>query len=255
MRGLAFAIVCAGSLLVLATTRVFAQSEPTLAPDAKIEIAPGPEAPAPRANTDEHGSPIQEGEALAPDRSDFVDLAEAPPPSRPRRHGVVLESTAGMLGFGGQFRHLAPPAYWMHGVLGYELFSWLMLFGEAELALTSTSEAEDPSHARAFPIWGFGGGARIGWRGARLGAFVEGDVGALSAIVPHDALTYLGFPSAEALGIQYGGRVGIEWYHRDRHIAVTLQGGPRIAQGFSRFRVSGDVPLMWDTALGLRYTF
>ena len=47
-------------------------------------------------------------------------LAEAPPP-RPRRKGLVLESTLGVLGFAGQFRHVAPPAYWLHAQLGYEV--------------------------------------------------------------------------------------------------------------------------------------
>ena len=178
----------------------------------------------------------------------------APPPERPRGRGLVLETTAGMLGFVGQFRHLAPPAYFMRAQLGYELLPWLQVFGEAELALTNTSEAEDPSHARAFPIWGFGGGARLGWRSKVVGAFVQGDVGALTAVVPHGALTYLGFRGAESLGLDVGGRIGLEWYQRDRHLALTLQGGPRLAEGFGKAGVS-DVPLMWDTAVGLRYGF
>jgi hypothetical protein len=179
---------------------------------------------------------------------------EAPPP-RPRHHGLVLESTIGVLGFAGQFRHVAPPAYWMHIQLGYEALSWLMLFVESELAFTDTSESEDASHSRAFPLWGLGGGVRASAHlSVPVAAFVQADVGALTAYVPHGALAYLGFRDAESLGAQFGGRVGVEWYAKDRHLALCAQGGPRIAQGFSKFASSG-LPLMWDTAAGLRYTF
>jgi hypothetical protein len=237
VRVLAFAIV--GGICALSARGAFAQSETTLPPDAQIDIAPQPET---TANKEDKAN------------ADASELGEAPPPTRPRARGLVLETTAGVLGFIGQFRHLAPPAYFMHGQVGYEVLPWLQLFGEADMALTSTSEAEDPSHARAFPMWGFGGGVRLGWRSRVVGAFVQGDVGALTAVVPHDALTYLGFRGAESLGLDVGGRVGVEWYQRDRHLALTLQGGPRLAEGFGKTAVS-DVPLMWDTAVGLRYGF
>jgi hypothetical protein len=131
-----------------------------------------------------------------------------------------------------------------------------MLFGSGELAFTDTSEAAGEAHSRAFPIWGFGVGARAGWRPSeRFGAFAQGDVGALTAYVPHDALAVLGFRSAENLNTQLGARAGVEWYQKDRHYALSLSVGARDALGFSKFSVGGDVPLMWDAAAGLRYTF
>jgi hypothetical protein len=233
---LAFALfLCIAAL----TTRASAREEPpatTLPPDAQIDISPQP--PEPRAF----------------DTPSPANMEEAPPP-RPRHHGLVLESTVGVLGFAGQFRHVAPPAYWTHAQLGYEALAWLMLFVEAELAFTDTSEADDASHSRAFPIWGVGGGARATVHvSERVAGFVQADVGALTAIVPHGALSFLGFRDAESLGAQFGGRVGVEWYAKDRHLALSVQGGPRIAQGFSKFASSGP-PLMWDSAAGLRYTF
>jgi hypothetical protein len=183
-------------------------------------------------------------------------LGEAPvPPQRPRHKGLVLESTLGVLGFAGQFRHLAPPGSFIHAQLGYEILQWLMLFGEAELAFTDTSESQNASQSRAFALWGFGGGARAGVHVGNLGGFVQGDVGALAAQVPHDLLAYLGFREAERLSTQFGARVGVEWYQRDRHFALTVQGGPRVAEGFSKFAAASDLPLMWDVAAGLRYTF
>jgi hypothetical protein len=227
------------------TTRAFAQGDPqssALPADAHIEISTQP----PEAKT-RHDEPGLAG-------SETTNLDESLPP-RPRHKGLVLESTLGVLGFAGQFRHLAPPAYWMHAQLGYELLSWFMLFGEGELAFTNTSESEDASRSRAFPMWGIGGGARASVHfSERVATFVQADVGALTAYVPHDALAYLGFRGAESLGAQFGGRVGVEWYQKDHHLALCAQGGSRIAQGFSK-SLDSTLPLMWDAAIGLRYTF
>ncbi len=242
MRTSAFALC--GCLGVLAPKPGFAQDE-TRAPDAHIEIAEEPPA------VEKKGSDaVAVGDGMAAEAS----LGEAPPP-RPRHKGLVLESTLGVLAFGGQFRHVAPPASFLHTQLGYELLSWLMVFGEAELAFTDTSESQDASGTRAFPLYGFGGGVRVGPRIGNFGVFMQADVGALAAEVPHDALADLGFRGAESLGLEIGGRVGFEWYQRDRHLALTLQGGPRLAQGFSKLGAPADLPIMWDVAAGLRYTF
>src|SRR6202042_1230400 len=118
-------------------------------------------------------------------------LVEAPPP-RPRRKGLVLESTIGVLGFGGQFRHVAPPAYWLHAQLGYEVTNWLMLFGEGELAFTDTGESQQESNSKVLPLWGFGGGARATFHATpRVAFFAQGELDGLSADVPHNELTVL----------------------------------------------------------------
>ena len=212
----------------------------TLPADAHIDIATTPPAPVvTEAPTD-----------VTPEA-----LAEAPPP-RPRRKGLVLESTLGVLGFAGQFKHVAPPAFWLHAQLGYEITSWLMLFGEGELAFTETSESQDESHTKAFSMWGFGGGARATFHVTpRVGLFVQGAVDGLVADVPHNALTVLGFRNAESLGLSIGARLGVEWYQIDRHLALTAQLGGRDATGFAKVASGGDTPLMWDAALGMRYTF
>jgi hypothetical protein len=181
---------------------------------------------------------------------------DAGPPLRPRHNGLVLESTLGVLGFVGEFRHVSPPAYWLHMQLGYEVLPWLMLFGEGELAYTDTSEVEDPSHATAFSIWGFGGGARATVHATdRVAFFGQASADALGANVPHDTLAIVGFRTAESLNASFGVRVGVEWYQMDRHMALALQVGARDAQGFQKFLDNSDFPLMWDAAAGLRYTF
>jgi len=211
-----------------------------LPPDAHIEIAAQPpEGKVPEVPSS--GSP--EG------------LVEAPPP-RPRRKGLVLESTLGVLGFLGQFRHVAPPAFWLHAQLGYELLDWLMLFGEGELAFTDTGESQEESATKALPLWGFGGGARATIHATpRFAVFLQGEFGALAADVPHNELTVLGFRNAETLSPSFGGRLGVDWYQIDRHLALTAQIGGRDATGFAKVVASSGAPLMWDAALGLRYTF
>jgi hypothetical protein len=213
--------------------------EPVLAPDAHIDISTAP----------------PEGKTGETDTTLPTPPPEAPPP-RPHKKGLVLEATAGSLGFIGQFRHVAPPGFWMHMQLGYEVWNWLMVFGEGEMAFTDTGIAEDESHAMAFPIYGFGGGLRATIHPTeRFAFFLQGEGGALSAYVPHDSLTILGFRNAESLSGSVGGRLGLEWYHLDRHIALTAQGGVRDAMGFAKLIGASDLPLMWDASAGFRYTF
>jgi hypothetical protein len=216
--------------------------QPELTEDSKIDFAA--EAP--------NSSKVKDApEPLTPGPE--VDVG---PPLRPRHKGLVLESTLGVLGFGGRFRHVAPLAYWLHGQLGYEVLPWLMLFGEGELAFTDTSEAEDPSHVTAFSIWGFGGGARATVHASdRVAVFGQFGVDALRANVPHDTLAILGYRTAESLNPSYGVRLGAEYYQLDRHLALALQVGLRDAQGFAKFLDGSDFPLMWDASAGVRYTF
>jgi hypothetical protein len=179
-----------------------------------------------------------------------------PPPARPRHAGLVLETTLGMLGFVGQFRHVSPPAYWLHGQLGYEIFPWLMVFGEGEMALTDTSESQDESHNLAYSMFGFGGGVRATLHAtSRVAIYAQGDVGALTANVPHDSLKLLGYPSAETLDAQFGGRIGVDWYQVDRHMALCAALGGRLAEGFAKQFGPADTPLLWDIGAGVRYTF
>lgn len=231
----------AGSAGTTVASQAWAQAEggATLAPDAQIQIS----------------TTVPEGKTGEVDTTLPTPPAEAPPP-RPHKKGLVLEGTSGVLGFAGHFGKVAPPGFFMHMQLGYELLDWLMLFAEGELAFTTTSNAQDESHAMAFPIWGFGGGARATIHlSPRFAFFVQGDVGGLTADVPHDSLTILGFQQAESLSPQYGGRVGVEWYMIDRHMALTAQGGARLATGFAEVIGSTDVPLVWDASVGIRYTF
>lgn len=180
--------------------------------------------------------------------------AEAPPPS-PRHKGFVLASSLGTMGFAGAFGNLCHPAFWIQSQLGYEIWRWLMVFVEGELAFTETTGVKDPSQNRGVPIFGFGGGARATVHfSERVAVFLQGDVGAMKADVAAGALATLGFRAAESLGIAAGGRLGLEWYQVDPHLALVLSGGARYAAPFAR-SAGSDLPLAWDLALALRYTF
>jgi hypothetical protein len=235
----ALALLLAGAP---ALSQTQAQGQAELAPDTQIDVS----------------TKAPEGKTSEPDTTLPAPPAEAPP-VRPRHKGIVVESTIGMLAFAGQFRHVSPPAVWLHGQVGYEIFNWLMVFGESELALTDTSEAQSESQSMGFPIFGFGGGARgTIHMSERVALFLQGDLGEMEAMVPQGSLAGLGFGNAENFNLYFGGRVGVEWYQIDRHMALVAQGGVRDAQGFAKseaFVPANDTPLMWDAGLGLRYTF
>lgn len=169
-------------------------------------------------------------------------LIETPPPP-PYKKTVVLDSSLGALFFGGKFGDVAGPAPWLRTQLGYEVLDWLMLFGEGELGFADTSRAQAPPHTRAFPMFGFGGGARFTWRFTpRVGAYLQASVGAMKADVAKNALALLGFKNAESLGVYGAARAGVEWYQRDRHFALGLSLGLRDASGFAK-TIGSDTPL------------
>ena len=189
------------------------------------------------------------------------EVAEAPaesPPPPPYKSTLVIDTSLGALVFLGKFGRTAPPAPWIRTQVGYEVFKWLMAFGEGELAFTDTSGSQEPPKTRAFPIFGFGGGARFTVRFTdRLGVYLQGSVGAMKADIRTNALGIIGFKDAESLGPYLGGRLGLEWYQIDRHFALGVTTGVRDALGFKRSGAgaAGDTPLVFDAGASIRYAF
>lgn len=169
---------------------------------------------------------------------------------------LVLDSSIGAIAFLGEFGKVAPPGPWMHVQLGYELMKSLMLYGESELAFTDTGNTQAPPHTRAFPLFGFGGGARLSVRFTdRFGVYAQGGLGMMKADIATRALGNLGFRNAESLGLYLGSRLGVEWFQIDRHFALGLNTGIRIAQGFAKLAAGTDTPLALDGGASLRYAF
>jgi hypothetical protein len=180
---------------------------------------------------------------------------EAPPPP-PYKKTLVLDSSIGAMAFLGQFGNVAPPGPWLHTQLGYEVLSWLMVFGEGDLAFTDTSGSQAPPRTRGFPVFGFGGGARFTARFTpRFGLYGQASIGLMKADIRTNALGIIGFADAESLGVYAGGRIGLEWYQLDRHFALGVTAGIRHAGGFQRRGAGSDTPLVFDAGPSLRYAF
>ncbi len=191
----------------------------------------------------------------APPRIDTNESLEAPPPP-PRHKGLVLQGNLGALFFPGAFGKLSPPAPHFRVALGFEIFRWLLIFGEGELAFGSTHVAVDPPFSRAFPIWGFGAGARGTLPiGSRVGLWLEAAPGFWTAQTPTNALGVLGFRDAESLGLFVRGRIGVDWYQIDRHFALFVAGGARFAPSFTYASGPAGSPLAAEGSAGIRYTF
>jgi hypothetical protein len=228
-----------------------------VAPSSRALGAVAPEPAAPLAVSGTVTTPEATEVAPAPTTASFFPEAppEAPPPL-PHKKGLVLETRLGGLAFLGKFGEVAPPAPWMTAQLGYEFFKWLMVYGYGEVGFTGTSNEQAESSAIYFPVYGFGGGARFTLEVTdRVALFIQGNGGAMSAIVPRDSLTFLGFHSAESLGIAVGGRLGVEWHQIDHHLALGLCVGVRDAFNFKIQSGESDLPLMLDASAAIRYTF
>lgn len=236
-------------------------AEMTLASSAFAQ-EPSPTAQPPAAE------PAQPPSGLAPARIDLekdtqssalVDAPVAPveaPPPPPYKKSIVVDSSLGALVFLGKFGQTAPPAPWIRTQVGYELFNWFMVFGEGELGFTDTSGSQAPPKTRAFPLFGFGAGARFTARFTdRFGMYLQGSIGAMKADIRRRALEIIGFENAEDLGLYFGGRIGVEWYQLDRHFALGLTGGLRDATGFKRVGGGSDTPLAFDAGASIRYAF
>lgn len=217
--------------------------------------APPPSPPAsPEAPITANQVHLESDTSTAPTTTIPEAPPEAPPPL-PRHKGFVTEGGLGGMGFFGQFRHVAPTAPWLHLQFGYEFFRWLMVFAEGELGYTDTSEAQDPTHSFAFAIYGFGAGLRgTVHLSDRVALFAQGSLDAMKADVPRGALQLLGYKNAESLSAAFGGRLGVEWYQMDRHLALGLAIGARDATGFAKVGKS-DAGLMADASALIRYTF
>ncbi len=214
-----------------------------------------------RADEPKEDAPKEESINLTKDTNKTEEDPNAPPPEAPPplpyKKTVVLDSSLGAMAFFGQIGKVMPPGPWMHTQLGYEVLKWLMLYGEGELAFTDTSNRVDPPKTRSFPVFGFGGGVRFTIRFTdRVGIYAQPGFGMMKCDVATNALGILGFRNAESLDIYFGGRLGFEWYQIDRHFALGITVGARIAQGFERVGGAGsDTPLVGDSGLSLRYAF
>jgi hypothetical protein len=170
----------------------------------------------------------------------------------PRRHGWVLEGSVGALGHLGNMRRVSPTAPWFRLQVGYEPLDWLMVFAQADVALSSTSLAKRPPAERGYALFGLGGGVRLGWQPfSAVGFYLQGDAGFAS--VTEDVLSTYGYPDADRLRPFAGGTLGLEWFQLSPHYALSVSGGTR--DYFRTFdRINGDQPpWVWYSSVAIRY--
>jgi hypothetical protein len=220
---------------------------------ASAAVARAAEGDAASDLTDENLDAWLSREPETPDASDS-DADLAPPELPPRRHGVVIEGSAGALGHLGNMRDVSPVAPWFRLQVGYELFDWLMLFGQGDVAFSSTSFAQRPPDQRSYALFGFGAGARLSWQAfSAIGFYLQADGGLAS--VDEDVLATYGYPDADRLRPFVGGCLGVDWFQLSPHYALSVSGGAR--DYFQNFeRVYGTrPPLAWLGSVAIRYTF
>jgi hypothetical protein len=212
------------------------------------------------ANAAEEGSAKVTDQALEAWLSQEPDQADTSKPDAeleapvlpPRRHGWVLEGSVGALGHLGNMQSVSPVAPWFRLQVGYELFDWLMLFGQGDVALSTTSLASTPPGKRGYALFGMGGGARLSWQAfSAIGFYLQGDAGMAS--ITEDVLSTYGYPDADRLRPYAGATVGIEWFQLSPHYALAVSGGAR--DYFQNFdRINGDrPPWVWFSSVAIRY--
>lgn len=181
--------------------------------------------------------------------------AEEQPLPAPRRHGFVLESGVGFVTQVGSLAHITPTAPDFELRFGYEFLTWLMPFIEADIAFANTSYASEPPPPRSYFHFAAGGGARFTLPVGRiLAVFAQGSLG-LAAISEQNVLSIYGFPDADEPNLYLDGRIGLEWYQVNPHLALGVHGGLRsYGQGLTRER-GGDAPLAVLASANLRYAF
>ena len=181
--------------------------------------------------------------------------AEEQPLPAPRRHGFVLESGIGFVTQVGSLAHITPTAPDFQLRFGFEVLHWLMPFIETDIAFANTSYASEPPPPRSYFHFGAGGGARFTLPVGRiLALFAQGSAG-LAAVSEQNVLSIYGFPDADEPNLYLDGRLGIEWYQVNPHLALGVHGGVRsYGQGLTRER-GGEPPIAVLASANLRYAF
>ena len=152
----------------------------------------------------------------------------------------------------GNMRDVSPISPWFRLQVGYELLDWLMLFGQGDVALSSTSLAHRPPAERTYALFGAGGGARVTWAAFHSVSFyLQGEAGVSS--VTEDVLSTYGYPDADRIHPFAGGALGVEWYQLSPHYALSVSGGARdYFENFERIHGSRP-PWVWFSSVAIRY--
>jgi len=180
-------------------------------------------------------------------------VALEPPPPPPWHPGPDVDGTLGVYAPFGRLKRVTAPGEWMRVTAGYEITSWLGLFGAFDAAFLATNRANPPPGERGYVLWGFGGGARLSLPiGTRWRIPLRVEVGAHKA-EDNGVLATYGFPNAKSFGLSYGAMLGVEWRATSRHFGIAVEFGLRNDSSLKDVNAT-SAPLAMLGGLLVRYT-
>jgi hypothetical protein len=189
---------------------------------------------------------------VSPDVTKPTEAPEAPPPP-PRRHGFVVESSIGAQTQLGAMRHVSPTSPWFRTAFGWEPTKWIMLLGQFDVSMSSTSLASPPPGPRGYALYAGSVGVRGTISlGTYFGLTVQGEIG--GAKISEDVLATYGFRNADTLNPFFGAALGLEWYQVSPHVALGVRGGVR-SYGELFDAAIGGASIGWTAAGTVRYVF
>jgi hypothetical protein len=164
-------------------------------------------------------------------------------------HGLFVEGHLGGRGFRGGIGAVSHPGPLLQVLVGYEIFRFLHFAVGLDASLHGT-DAPPPPGQGVFDVLGGVADLRLNIDvGARFAFWLAGQFGVGSA--NDDVLVTYGVSRPNELGINFGGRVGLDWHFRHRHYSMGLAGGARLWPGLAGF--DGTRALAVDGTLYLRY--
>jgi hypothetical protein len=139
--------------------------------------------------------------------------------------GLFVAAQLGARGFVGGIGDVSKPGLYAELNVGYELWSWLAVYGGLALSLHNTDGQAPPSPTTLeIP------GALIGLRAqldfsARSAMWLAADVGALW--VPGNYPSTYGIRDSESVGVMFGGALGFDWHLLTHHHSLGISVGVR----------------------------
>ncbi len=239
----------------LTTAAVTLMASPLMAAPARENPVATASSPAARAPTRAEVEAFLDSRAL-PKTGSFADRPvprEEVPPPPPRKRGLVVEGTMGALFQLGALRHVSPTSPWFQLLVGYEFTDWFLLAAQGDFTIADTSFASQPPPPRTYAEYAVSGAPRFQLTIVDpISAYVQFELGVASAT--EDVLQVYGYRDADELSLFYGGRLGLEWFMKNPHLALALSGTVRNMPGLERNN-SADAPLVIIGAGTLRYAF
>jgi hypothetical protein len=164
-------------------------------------------------------------------------------------HGLFFEGHLGGRGFRGGIGAVSHPGPLLQVLVGYELFRFLHLAIGLDASLHGTNAPPPPGQG-VFDVLGAVAELRLHVAiGPRFAFWLAGQFGVGSA--NDDVLVTYGVSRPNELGVNFGGRLGLDWHFRHRHYSMGLAGGARLWPGLAGY--DGSQALAIDGSLYLRY--